>query len=177
VVYTNGILLPNKDELFWKTMKQANAEIMITQYPINFGYDKVEELIKGHGIKLGYASDSGKETKTLSHVALDISGKQNAEKQFLMCSQANSCTVLRHGKIYPCSIAGNIEAFNAYFGEKLEITEKDYIDIYKVNTVGEILDFLTRPIPFCRYCDKHGSKWDLKWGTSDKDINEWAVRG
>ena len=175
IIYTNGILLPQQNNEFYKTIKYANAEIMITKYPIVFDYGKIDK-ITNYGIKLSYAGSTVNENKTLSHVALDTSGNQIPKTQFTMCSQSNVCTVLKQGKIYPCSISANIDKFNLYFNERLKITDKDYIDIYNIATINEVFNFLTRHIPFCRYCNKLKYRWDIKWDTSKKEKNEWVVQ-
>jgi len=38
-------------------------------------------------------------------------------------------------------------------------------------TPGEILEFINRPIPMCRWCKTRRTTID--WGRSNKDINEW----
>ncbi|WP_252832299.1 hypothetical protein [Brachyspira pilosicoli] len=49
----------------------------------------------------------------------------------------------------------------------------DYIDIYKAKDYNEILQFLAKPVPFCRYCDV--KKWKVvgNWRRSNRDISEY----
>ena len=35
------------------------------------------------------------------------------------------------------------------------------------------MEFLSRPIPFCRYCDTFASE-KIEWGTSHKEASEWT---
>ena len=46
------------------------------------------------------------------------------------------------------------------------------IDIFKAKNKDEILEFMSRPIPFCRFCDVLRRKAGYKWETSEKDISE-----
>jgi hypothetical protein len=79
---------------------------------------------------------------------------------------------LRDGKIYPCPTAANIEIFNKYFDRHLELSPKDYIDIYEAGSMDEIFEFLKSPVPFCRFCT-HNSV-SVEWRTSEKVISEWT---
>ncbi len=60
---------------------------------------------------------------------------------------------MHHGKVYTCSLPTGIKHFNKYFNKNLEVTKADYIDIYEAKDLKEILEFVAKPIPFCRYCD------------------------
>ena len=40
---------------------------------------------------------------------------------------------------------------------------------------AKILEFLAKPIPFCRYCMVDKVKRGLLWETSKKDIKEWTL--
>jgi hypothetical protein len=80
------------------------------------------------------------------------------------------------GKLYTCARIAYIKYFNDYFGQDIEVTERDYIDIYKARNMDEIFDFLCSPMPFCRYCGIKHTIWDIGWSTSKKDISEWIGR-
>jgi predicted aldo/keto reductase-like oxidoreductase len=54
--------------------------------------------------------------------------------------------------LYPCPYAAYAGDFNRAFNQHLEVTERDYLDLYNVTTVEEIRTFLKGPWPFCRYC-------------------------
>jgi hypothetical protein len=82
------------------------------------------------------------------------------------------CVELRDGKIATCQTIQKIHYFNDYFQKNLEVTDVDTIDIHKAKSMDEILEFIARPAPFCRYCNV---KWThIKWDTSKKDISEWV---
>ena len=78
-----------------------------------------------------------------------------------------------NGNLYTCTIAPNIEHFNKYFGYNLPLTDRDGIDIYKAESMEEILEFLAKPIPFCKYCKVKERTFNHEWTTSKKEINEW----
>jgi hypothetical protein len=107
-------------------------------------------------------------------VPLDINGGQNSKSNYKICGAANGCIQLRHGKIYTCPVIAYIEYFNNFFGKNLEVTEKDYIDIYKVKSIDEIYSFLCKPMPFCRYCNIKKVVYGLGWAVSKKQVTEWT---
>jgi hypothetical protein len=88
---------------------------------------------------------------------------------------ANRCYRLKDGKLATCSPILNIGFFNKRFGTVLQVTPDDYIDIYKAQSAGEIMGFLARPVPFCRYCDVNRRTYDNPWHTSKGEIGEWTV--
>ncbi|MDR2803389.1 MAG: hypothetical protein LBB22_03760 [Treponema sp.] len=118
--------------------------------------------------------DTDKLGKNMHHLPLDLNGGQNIKKSFNVCFFANSCISLNDGKLYTCGLPVSIQHFNGYFGKDIQASEEDFIDIYKVNTVDEILDFLCKPIPFCRYCDWQNIETRLPWRISKKEISEWT---
>ena len=79
------------------------------------------------------------------------------------------------GKFYACTVAHNINIFNKRYGTDLKLVEDDYLDIYKINDKQEIFDFLSKPIPFCRYCDVEHRQYGLEWERSKQLKEEWIV--
>ena len=169
---SNGLLLNNQEENFWEICKQNNIDICVTKYPIKIDWEIIEGKSAKYGLKIRYWNNND----ILKHswvFPIDLSGSQNEYENFLKCQDANSCIFLRNGKLFTCVVPPNIHHFNEYFTKNLEVSEKDYIDIYKAKNIDEILEFLARPIPFCRYCNVKERKYDLPWKVTKKDIKEW----
>lgn len=173
-IFTNGILLPKMSEEFWNTCKLNHVILELTKYPINFNYDEVENLAEQHNVRLIYYS-GGDVIKTSVHKPLDLEGKQDKYDNYHNCWNANSeCIMLKKGKIYTCTMIPNLQTFNNYFKQNIEVTEKDYIDIYKDITAEDILEFLCNPMPACRYCKVREWTSGHKWGITEKNIKEWT---
>jgi MoaA/NifB/PqqE/SkfB family radical SAM enzyme len=174
-VVTNGILLPKQSDEFWDVCSKHNIEIYISSYPINLDYELIKSLAKKHKIKLIYHdNDNSVDRLQMAKYVLDIDGQQNLREAFRICTAANgTCTNLRDGKLYQCPTSAYISVFNEYFSRNLELSEKDYIDIYKVNSMDEIFEFLRRPVPFCRFCVNNYAAFP--WKTSKKEISEWVA--
>lgn len=170
---TNGILLDRQDENFWLTLKELHIFVEYTKYPIKLDYDKLDELIKKYEVPIDVYGYNQKVIKTSYKIPLDLKGNQNVGTNFINCFHANFCISLENGKLYTCTVAPNIEHFNKYFKTEIPLTDKDGIDIYKAQNIDEILKFLAKPIPFCKYCNVNGRTFGHEWGVSKKEIEEW----
>ena len=171
---TNGILLLKQKNEFWENCRKNEIEIVVTKYPIKIDHKVIEKHVKNQNIKFGFYGSTAEVAKNMQCMPLDLSGKQNARDSFLRCSSANRCISLDNGKIYTCTTIPYLKYFNAHFGKNLPITEADYMDIYKAKNIDEILNFLCRPMPFCRFCNQRGTIWDIGFGVSKKEISEWT---
>jgi len=172
---TNGILLLKKKEDFWNVCSDNKITITHTKYPIKLDFDKIIEVAKQYGVRYEYYGDTGFGLKTSCHAPLDLEGKQNAYINFKKCSQANDCCFLSKGRLFTCTVAPNIHHFNKFFKKNLPLSSADYIDIYEARNKDEIMHFLSRPIPFCRYCYIERRTFGYEWQKSRKDIKEWTI--
>jgi len=172
-ITTNGILLLEQAETFWQNCNKNNIIVSISQYPIKLNKKEIKKIAKMHGVKIVY---NGTTTENrMCKLPLDPTGSQDMKKSFQKCAISWGCCVtLREGRIYNCCIAAHIRFFNEYFNQNLVIGENDYVDIYKINSREEIIDFLERPFPFCRYCKTSEMKFAQRWGITKKEITEWV---
>ncbi|MDR2406625.1 MAG: radical SAM protein, partial [Bacteroidales bacterium] len=92
---------------------------------------------------------------------------------FSKCPQANWCISLQDGKLFTCGTIPYIRHLNKYFNQNFKVTDDDFIDIFRAKDINEILDFLCRPPPFCRYCNQKAIVRYLEWGVSKREISEW----
>jgi uncharacterized radical SAM superfamily Fe-S cluster-containing enzyme len=166
---TNGILLPKQSEVFWRSCKENNVVIIISQYPIKLDIEKIRQQAQKYHVAVEYPPRDA-----FFKIPFDVNGKQNADYNFRKCFLANYCIELLDGKLYPCCFPGHIKEFNHTFNQNIEVTENDGIDIYKAMNIDEILRFLCKPIPFCRFCNLDKTQKDIGWGISKKEISEWT---
>lgn len=170
VLVTNGILLQKQDIAFWDICKNENIEILISHYPIKINYESLLDISGKHGIKLRYGT---KKPQLMYKWTFDLDGKQDVDKNFYKCYFGNNCIQIDEGKLYNCSIVSMAKHFNAYFGRDMQIAPENFIDIHKCESIDEILKFVTKPIPFCKYCDLSKVQYGEKWESSKRDIKEW----
>jgi MoaA/NifB/PqqE/SkfB family radical SAM enzyme len=182
IILTNGLLLSRLEKSprgnIWEACKKYNFHISVTMYPINFDYEVLEKKATEYEITLMMSSDihAKKPIETVKMSVkhtLDLSGR--VEKHcFIDCSYFNKHNVLKNGRFYMCPVSAHSGIFNKYFGKNLELMEADSVDIYKINSLKELEDFTSYPVPFCRYCDI--KKWNTlkEWDHSTKEISEYV---
>jgi DNA-directed RNA polymerase subunit N (RpoN/RPB10) len=170
-------LLAKQPDSFWESCKKNNIDIEITKYPISLDFEKIKLVAKSHEITLIYRDSTDKIVKSFNLLPMDIDGTQNIKDSFRLCFESNkdACVSLHNGRLYTCGKPNAAASFNAYFKTDLEESESDSIDIYKADGIDEILDFLRKPIPFCRYCNRRDVVTHIPWHTSKKDISEWTL--
>lgn len=173
VVLTNGLLIQKMEDAFWEVCRQNDIYVNLTKYPIKLNYDKIEKKIADEGVASYYLRESDKDC-SFNKYGMDLKGEQDAYDSFTHCNMANQCHLLREGKIYTCSVIGCIQHFNRYFNQNLEVTEDDYVDIYAVKDGQELLEKLSKPAPFCRYCDVRHRTEGLPFEISKKEMSEWV---
>lgn len=173
-VVTNGILLPKMSTNFWEACRQYKIAIAVTQYPIALDYEAIRNIAASYNVDYRFFGGTETGSRTLWFEPLNLAGDSSIPKEFSQCTQANQCITLENGRLYTCILPPNISSFNRYFNKNLEVTDQDGIDIYHASSSEEILEFLCRPIPFCRYCAWEKHTWDHPWGVSQRDIREWS---
>ena len=173
-VFTNGILLPKKGPEFWTACHDNNIGILISAYPIKIDIDAIRSLSEKFSVCVNWAWDQQENERNTFHVAtINLSGDSSIPVNFYMCTRGNQCITLSHGRLFTCTFAPHVHHFNKFFGQHIEITEADYINIYSDITSDEILNRLREPIPACRYCVTAKPSRKFTWGLTRKDIHEW----
>jgi MoaA/NifB/PqqE/SkfB family radical SAM enzyme len=173
-IISNGVLLLQQNEKFWEACRQYDIEIIVTKYPVKINHEDIEQRAKKENIKFGFYGSTAEVEKNMQCIPLDLSGKQNARDSFLRCSSANRCIALDNGRIYTCTTIPYVKYFNEHFNKNLTVTEADLLNIYEAKSMDEILSFLCKPMPFCRFCNQKGVILDIGYGISKKDISEWT---
>jgi hypothetical protein len=56
----------------------------------------------------------------------------------------------------------------------MRVAPEDFIDIYKEGEIKRILEFLARPVPFCRYCNLDKVSYGERWEPSKREMGEWT---
>jgi MoaA/NifB/PqqE/SkfB family radical SAM enzyme len=176
-IVTNGLKLAAMGHEFWDACQRNNINIIITGYPINIDLLRINQVAAKYNVSIemrGETSVYAKNLQVWTKLPLDLQGKQDACRNFLLCLSSNFCVYLKDGKIATCGQVFNVRHFNEYFNENMEIADENFIDIYKASSLDEILEFISRPIPFCKYCGIKKIKRGIKWETSKREITEWT---
>ena len=172
-ICTNGLLLKKQKELFWEVLHNYDIHILITKYPIkDLDFSDVLQTAEKSEVDIKFVNV---EEKTMWMLPVDLTGTQNHMKNYYSCWRFNECVTLDHGKIFDCPRVAHIHHFNNYFGKHIPVTDKDYISLESVESLDEILEYLSKPIPFCRWCDYKHQVSGLQWGRSERSIKEWTL--
>jgi MoaA/NifB/PqqE/SkfB family radical SAM enzyme len=173
-IITNGIKLTTMSYEFWTACHKNNITIVITGYPIKIDYEKINSLGIKNNVLIEMRGSPHNKLHMWTKCPYDLQGNQNAYDNFLRCLPSNFCVMLKNGKIATCNQVFQVEHFNKYFNTNMEAADENFIDIYKASSLDEILEFVSRPMPFCRYCNIKNIKRSVKWGHSKKEITEWT---
>lgn len=172
IIITNGILLPKQEDAFWRSCHENKIKIRVTNYPIQLDVDTIQAAAEKFDVPVDVSWYGSHWKHTFVIIPLDPSGRRDIKRNFARCEYANLCIALSHGKLFTCHVAAYIRYFNQKFKQNFSVDETDYVDIYKENSKDIILEKLSEPIPFCRYCD-FSRRRTCAWGISKRDINEW----
>jgi len=178
---TNGVLLlqweHSKNGNLWEALFKYNIHIILTIYPINLDYEAIEKKANEYKVLIDMSSDIHAEENTK---VTKISDKhtmkldKSVEKFYCIgCLYYNKFNTLKNGRIYMCPVSAHSDIFNSAFEQKLELTEMDSIDIYKINSWEEIAEFSSCYVPFCSYCDLKNWGHHSSWKPSTKKIEEY----
>lgn len=117
--------------------------------------------------------NEGQKIKTLDRWGISLKGDSWPEVNYAKCENANNCISLRSGKLYTCVFPAHAKFLKEKYGLNLHLSERNGVDIYKVNSPEELMDKLDRPIPFCRYCNIEGKASNIPWERTSCSQYEW----
>ena len=166
---TNGTLLTRQSPEFWRACHDNRVTIAVTHYPIPIDTAKIRELAAEYDVEL----ECSEEAVSVFFVEpVNLKGDGDCRKNFALCGRANTCPIIRHGRLFTCTFAPNVHNFSRKFGVDIPVSEADSIDIYDENmSSDEIFRRLIEPIPACRFCDMNSRP--VKWHVSEGSISEW----
>ena len=180
VIETNGILLNQMNDSFWKTCADNKIKIQYSYYPLYKNYPNLEKAhLKAQKFNVKFASSNPRSEFGLMH--LDNKRDRNIEKAYKNCNSKIVCAVLNNGILYPCQVMAGVDMFfnKKFKNYAIPVAKDDYIDIFKIKSLDEILEFYKKPKEFCRYCGfsftgKEKIPYGRKpWKKSNQDISEW----
>ncbi len=172
---TNAILLPQQNELFWKTCSEENITIVVTKYPLKINHQALEDKAKSYNVKYKYFEGTGNHIVKYSFKKnIDLSGEGKPVENFSKCTISSTVSFVMEGKLYECPFScQSYRIFNKKFEKDLQQVEEDYLDIYKVKDKQEIFEFNAKPKNYCRYCTKGLTDFQ-PWSRSNGEISEWV---
>lgn len=170
---TNGILLNQMSEEFWKVCHKYDIFIRITRYPVKLDISEIYEIAQKYCVNIK-CHPSENIIKSFNKYPLSVLGENVATESYEKCKIKQRYVVIKEGRLYPCPIVANIEHFNTAFGKNLMRKDADSIELDSVNQINEYFDFANKCIAFCKYCKAGEYEREIGWKTSNKTIDEWV---
>jgi len=172
-ILTNGILLTRMKEDFWSTCKNNNIIIHISRYPIKLDTDKIFATAQRYSVDVKWFTTKSRNNRDdiFRVQKFDLAGKRDIFNSYENCPCRS--TFLKDGKIYLCPPMPSSRHLEKRFGVRFEISMDDYLILDNVNNLQEILDFISHPTPFCRYCVYEDQF--IQWKISEKKKEEWIL--
>lgn len=169
---TNGLLLMNQSEEFWRICKETKTRIIVTRYPIPIDTSRIEKKAEVEGVSLLVGPTH--KFKSFKKLVFDLKGRQWSYLSHLFCFNYGYTCQLKDGKFYPCSIAAYFPNFAKHFNLEIPEVRDNYLDIYSGISKENFYDIMTKRIPQCRYCNIAAGKSNVKWDYSKRRITEWT---
>jgi MoaA/NifB/PqqE/SkfB family radical SAM enzyme len=172
-IITNGILLTKMKEDFWVACKNNEIPITISQYPIKLDLDKISQVAEKYAADVFWNTTIEVDNvRTFAVKKYDMAGKQDIQESYKKC-YLKKCTFIQNGKIYLCQQIYNSKILEKAFDVNFSISNEDFLDLNRIKNIQEILDFISHPSPFCRYC--YMSCKGVPWKISEKKKEEWIL--
>lgn len=165
VLVTNGILLAKAPKEFWIACFRNHIIIRISGYPIEIDIKTILTTAESYGVIVVVHP-----IKKFFKFSKNLNGNSEPKEMFLCCREY-VCNSLQGGRIFPCGIAAKSPTLTKYFSVDLPLCDMDSIDIHSDVSGKEILSFLEKPIPWCRFCTSERTTFN--WRPSDKMLEEW----
>lgn len=168
---TNGILLEKQPDSFWQSCHRENITIYVSNYRTGkklFDFDKLCEIMDKFKANIRISTPKIK----FQTMNLAKESKHNIYDRYENC-YAKLWPILDQGKFYACSTINGLRFFNKKFPQyALPEANEDFLDIYKISTIDEIIEFYKKPKSLCAHCNYYISgKKD--WKLSKKEPGEW----
>ena len=168
---TNGTLVTRMKDEVWSALVETSTILLCDLYPIELPVDEIDALGAARGVTVEWTGYR----KEFFKLPIDLSGGQDAANSFKRCEGLCNCAMVRHGRIYPCAYAAYADVLAEKFGlSGLEAGAADSMALHNGSDGQEIMDFLMKPIPWCRHCD-YDSFTMYPWGRSQRQLDEWIT--
>ncbi len=165
---TNGILLSQMNDVFWKTCAKYNVKFSITCFPVMSVCAKsnIEKMLQKNNLEYRLTNKK-KFNKILTQ---DHSHDIQDAIEACGCNRAYN---LSDGKIARCTVPMVIPILNKVFNAGL--IEAGTFDIYSAHNGLEILRFLNSPNDACRNCSPKPIK--VEWSLADNHpkLSDWII--
>jgi len=165
---TNGLLLPNMPDDFWRACQEYDVMLKVTCFPIMPATMRLEleRTFRRKSLRFRLTD------KKLFNKILVLHNDAALEDIVKNCG-CNKAYNLFEGFVARCTVPMVVRDLNAYF--KVDFITAGRLDIYSVRDGREIIDFLETPNESCLNCAAKTDK--VAWAKTDgcPHLNDWLV--
>ncbi|GAA0099814.1 hypothetical protein UT300012_05280 [Paraclostridium bifermentans] len=167
-IITNGLLLNNMSEEFWKTVEDNDVFLDVTYYPAMKKMDDVHRVLDYKSVRYKIWPE-----RTVFMKRLNPKGDSDAKTTWDFCRE-RSCVTMRDGKIATCYMPITIDYFNEHFGTKIDMLDS-IVDLYNPKLTGkELVKKMTSYQNACRYCHEDVPReWSRCSKPNDAVMEDW----
>jgi len=171
-VFTNCLILPKMDESIWEAFAKERIIVKLDDYPVKIDKERIESLSRKHGVKISWTTPRIR----FFRVPIDLEGAQDKVQAFNECTNVDNCPNIKDGRLYPCGRVANMGEFQQHYGVTgLDAGPDDSMSIYDEHVdPWQIIDFLTKPIPWCSHCDYDSMYW-YDWRPGKDTLEDWTT--
>ena len=170
---SNGLLIKDMPESFWKTLKETGFKIKVSayhKYPDYYNLIQYDKIKNEHGEDIKFKEG----VNSFNLTNLDNNPKPEDDYNFALCEKKYVCTQIDSGKLSMCAPMAYVKFFNAKFKDyAVKIPDNHFLDIYKISSLEEILNYFKEPKEFCRYCHMGHNQEYRPWTITKRDVSEW----
>ena len=175
VVLSNGLLSLKMGGDFWTALREAQATLLITAYPLNLDRGRIEARAREFGARVEW-TDAINE---FFLAPLDAAGTCDPYESFCACQGYSACPIVRAGGLYRCGATAYSDLLQAaYHTDDFSPAAGDRLELKAHPTRAEswrLLHELLQPAPFCRYCDFTRFHY-YSWERTQRRLSEWTER-
>ncbi len=167
---TNGLLILDMDESFFKVLADKSIIVDITSYPPTLKKrEAIVEILEECGIDYNFSNSPVESfTKILS-----TQNNENYRNEYRNCFNQN-CIFLKNNRLFKCPTAAMIPLFVSKFG--CNIKYGFGIEINKIKDGWKCLEELDGPDLLCKYCIPSKREM-IPWSTtSEPAMEDWIVK-
>lgn len=172
-IVSNGLLIPSLNHDVLEIIRKHKVKLDITIYPPTAKViDKIQQVLTNAGI-----SFYPEKMKNEFRYTVGSKKTNQGNKTYSYCSNKKCHFLHDDGRMSACGIPIYYQEAKDRLKTKREVTDSDWIDLYKVTDGYEVLSSFNKPIPFCEYCIDSRKNACFSWqGNYTKEINENDIR-
>ena len=175
-IITNGLKLNDMSEKFWKAAGKYDIKVKFTRYIKCEYYPKNFDIAEANAKKYNADLKEYHTADTFMNTQLSTKAIFDKNETYKKCNDKVICSMLDNGNLYTCAMQGCIRFLNHNFKDKqIPLYDDDKLDIYRVSSIDEIIDFYRKPKNICAHCGYYMNLKATPWHHTERIASEWYM--